>query len=83
MGKSGVEVSFRGVSAEDIGKTLPTEYFALFSEFMEKYLETLRGENLQNLTYLLKKMGLFDYNLKRLNSEIRDGTRSTQLSFWD
>ncbi|TET48439.1 HEAT repeat domain-containing protein, partial [Candidatus Aerophobetes bacterium] len=37
--------------------------------FMEKYLETLKGEDFQNLTYLLKKMGLFDYNLKRLNSK--------------
>lgn len=57
------------VSNKEIGKAVETKYFGLFAEFMEKYLETLKGEDFQNLTYLLKKMGLFDYNLKRLNSK--------------
>lgn len=55
-------------SAEEIAKIVENRYFGLFSEFMEKYLETLRGEDFQNLTYLLKKIGLFDYNLNRLHS---------------
>jgi len=57
------------VSNKEIGKAVKTKYFGLFAEFMEKYLETLKGEDFQNLTYLLKKMGLFDYNLKRLDSK--------------
>lgn len=56
------------VSSEEIGKAVKTKYFNLFAEFVEKYLETLRGEDFQNLTYLLQKMGLFGYNLKRLDS---------------
>lgn len=59
------------VSSEEIGKAVKTKYFNLFAEFMEKYLETLRGEDFQNLTHLLKEMGLFDYNLKRLGSRKR------------
>jgi len=59
----------REVSNKEIGKAVETKYFGLFAEFMEKYLETLKGEDFQNLTYLLKKMGLFDYNLKRLTSK--------------
>ena len=57
------------VSSEEIGKALKTKYYDLFAEFMEKYLETLKGEDFQNLTYLLQKVGLFDYNLNRLNSK--------------
>ena len=57
------------VSAEEIGKAVKTKYYDLFAEFMEKYLETLKGEDFQNLTYLLQKVGLFDYNLNRLNSK--------------
>lgn len=55
-------------SSEKIGKVVKTKYFGLFSEFMEKYLETLKGEDFESLTHLLKEMGLFDYNLKRLGS---------------
>jgi len=57
------------VSTEEIGKAVETKYFDLFAEFMEKYLETLKGGDFQNLTHLLKKMGLFDHNLKRLDSK--------------
>ncbi|TET08360.1 hypothetical protein E3J84_06285 [Candidatus Aerophobetes bacterium] len=57
------------VSAEEIDKAVETRYFNLFAEFMEKYLKTLKGEDFQNLTLLLKKIDLFDYNLKRLNSK--------------
>jgi HEAT repeat protein len=59
------------VSSEEIGKAVKTKYFNLFAEFMEKYLETLKGKDFQNLTHLLKEMGLFDYNLKRLGSRKR------------
>jgi len=59
------------VSSEKIAKEVKTKHFSLFSEFMEKYLETLKGEDFQNLTHLLKEMGLFDYNLKRLDSKKR------------
>lgn len=57
------------VSAEEIDKAVETRYFNLFAEFMEKYLKTLKGEDFQNLTLLLKKIDLFNYNLKRLNSK--------------
>lgn len=56
-------------SSEEIGRAVETKYCDLFAEFVEKYLETLKGEDFQNLTYLLKEMGLFDYNLKRLTSK--------------
>ena len=56
-------------SEEEIARAVRTKHFGLFSEFMEKYLETLRGEDFGKLTYLLKKIGLVDYNLKRLNSK--------------
>ena len=56
-------------STEKISKAVKTKYFGLFAEFMEKYLKTLKGEDFQNLSYLLKEMGLFDYNLKRLTSK--------------
>ena len=70
-------------STEKIGKAVKTKYFGLFAEFMEKYLETLKGEDFQNLSYLLKEMGLFDYNLKRLTSKKKwRRVWSTQLSFW-
>ena len=59
------------VSSERIAKEVRTKHFSLFSEFMEKYLETLKGEDFQNLTHLLKEMGLFDYNLKRMGSRKR------------
>jgi len=59
------------VSSEKIGKVVKTKYFGLFAEFMEKYLETLKGEDFQSLTHLLKEMGLFDYSLKRLGSRKR------------
>ncbi len=58
-------------STEKIGKAVKTKYFGLFAEFMEQYLETLKGEDFQNLTHLLKQMGLFDYSLKRLSSRRR------------
>ncbi len=57
------------VSIEGIGKVVKSKYFDLFAEFIEKYLETLKGEDFKNLTFLLKKMGLFDYNLMRLDSK--------------
>ncbi len=53
---------------EEIARAVRTKHFGLFSEFMEKYLETLRGEDFGKLTYLLKKIGLVGYNLKRLGS---------------
>ena len=59
------------VNSKKIAKEVRTKHFSLFSEFMEKYLETLKGEDFQSLTYLLKEMGLFDYNLKRLGSRKR------------
>ncbi len=59
------------VNSERIAKEVRTKHFSLFSEFMEKYLETLKGEDFQNLTHLLKEMGLFDYNLKRMGSRKR------------
>jgi len=59
------------VSSKKIAKEVRIRDFSLFSEFMEKYLETLKGEDFQNLTHLLKEMGLFDYNLKRLGSRKR------------
>ncbi len=59
------------VSSKKIAKEVGIKDFSLFSEFMEKYLETLKGEDFQNLTHLLKEMGLFDYNLKRLGSRKR------------
>jgi len=45
-------------SEEEIARAVRTKHFGLFSEFMEKYLETLRGEDFGKLTYLLKKIGL-------------------------
>ncbi len=59
------------VSSQRIAKDVRIKDFGLFSEFMEKYLETLKGEDFENLTHLLKEMGLFDYNLKRLGSRKR------------
>lgn len=59
------------VSSKKIAKEVRIKDFSLFSEFMEKYLETLKGEDFENLTHLLKEMGLFDYNLKRLGSRKR------------
>lgn len=59
------------VSSDKIAKEVRTKDFSLFSEFMEKYLETLKGEDFQSLTHLLKEMGLFDYNLKRMGSRKR------------
>lgn len=59
------------VSSKKISKEVRIKHFSLFSEFMEKYLETLKGEDFQSLTHLLKEMGLFDYNLKRLGSRKR------------
>ncbi len=59
------------VSSKKIAKEVRIKHFSLFSEFMEKYLETLKGEDFQSLTHLLKAMGLFDYNLKRLGSRKR------------
>lgn len=59
------------VSSQKIAKEVRIKHFSLFSEFMEKYLETLKGEDFQSLTHLLKEMGLFDYNLKRLGSRKR------------
>jgi len=59
------------VSSKKIAKEVRIKHFSLFSEFMEKYLETLKGEDFQSLTHLLKEMGLFDYNLKRLGSRKR------------
>jgi len=56
------------VSSEEIGQAVRSRHFDLFSEFMEKYLETLRGEDFESLTSLLKKMGLPGYNLRRLTS---------------
>ncbi len=58
-------------SEQEIARAVRTTHFGLFSEFMEKYLETLKGEDFQSLTHLLKEMGLFDYNLKRLGSRKR------------
>lgn len=55
-------------SEEEIARAIRTKHFGLFSEFMEKYLETLRGEDFGKLTCLLKKIGLVGYNLKRLGS---------------
>jgi len=55
-------------SEEELARAVRTKHFGLFSEFMEKYLETLRGEDFGKLTYLLKKIGLVGYNLKRLGS---------------
>lgn len=59
------------VSSEKIAKEVRIKHFSLFSEFMEKYLETLKGEDFQSLAHLLKEMGLFDYSLKRLGSRKR------------
>lgn len=59
------------VSSKKIAKEVRIKHFGLFSEFMEKYLETLKGEDFQSLTHLLKEMGLFDYSLKRLGSRKR------------
>ena len=59
------------VSSDKIAKEVRIKDFSLFSEFMEKYLKTLKGEDFQSLTHLLKEMGLFDYNLKRLGSRKR------------
>jgi len=56
------------VSSQEIGQAVRSRHFDLFSEFMEKYLETLRGEDFESLTSLLKKMGLPGYNLRRLTS---------------
>jgi len=55
-------------SEEEIAAAVRTKHVGLFSEFMEKYLETLRGEDFGKLAYLLKKIGLVGYNLKRLGS---------------
>jgi|GEM_PF-5013466 len=57
------------VSSQEIGEAVRSRHFDLFSEFMEKYLETLRGEDFESLTSLLKKMGLLGYNLRRLTSK--------------
>jgi HEAT repeat protein len=59
------------VSSQKIAKEVRIKDFGLFSEFMEKYLETLKGEDFQSLTHLLEEMGLSDYNLKRLGSKKR------------
>lgn len=59
------------MSSKKIAKEVRIKHFSLFSEFMEKYLETLKGDDFQSLTHLLKEMGLFDYNLKRLGSRKR------------
>ena len=59
------------VNSEKIAKEIRTKDFSLFSEFMEKYLETLKGADFQSLVHLLKEMGLFHYNLKRLGSKKR------------
>lgn len=58
-------------SSQKIAEEVRVKDFRLFSEFMEKYLEMLKGADFQSLVHLLKEMGLFGYNLKRLGSRKR------------
>ena len=58
----------REASTQEIRRAVKAKHFSLFAEFMEKYLEVLRGEDFESLKHLLKKVGLFEYTLSMLNS---------------